>query len=111
MQPTCAKESSFPSQKFHSLDRHSSASYEGPAKAAHICPETIIFHAVSPAVPEAATRRVRSFARRLGWQLVIIDAGEFADQDYLDNPVNRCFYRKRNLYCLIAAKTSLPIVS
>lgn len=79
--------------------------------AAHTCPETILFHAVSPAVPAAATSRVRAFARRLGWQLVVIDAGEFADQDYLNNPVNRCFYCKRSLYCRIAAKTSLPIVS
>lgn len=57
-----------------------------------------MFHAVSPAVPPEATQRVRDVAAAEGWDLTVMDAGEFADPDYLRNPVNRCFYCKTNLY-------------
>ena len=55
-------------------------------------------HAVSPAVPAAATIRVHEFAAREGWQLTEVDAGEFDDPGYRANPVDRCFYCKSNLY-------------
>jgi uncharacterized protein len=55
-------------------------------------------HAISPAVPAAATARVRDHAARLGWSLSEVDAGEFNDPRYRANPVNRCFYCKSNLY-------------
>ncbi|WP_088560244.1 adenine nucleotide alpha-hydrolase family protein [Arboricoccus pini] len=64
---------------------------------------TLMVHAVSAAVPGEATRRVEVYAARWGWTLRLIDAGEFADPDYLRNPVNRCFFCKRNLYGAIAA--------
>jgi uncharacterized protein len=68
-------------------------------------------HAVSPAVPPEASARVRTYASRQGWRLEIIDAGEFADPDYLRNPANRCFFCKTNLYGTIAARTEATIVS
>ncbi len=55
-------------------------------------------HAFSPAVPAAATIRVRDFAAREGWQLTEVDAGEFGDPHYRANPINRCFFCKSNLY-------------
>jgi uncharacterized protein len=55
-------------------------------------------HAVSPAVPAAATARAKQFARDSGLTLRIIDAGEFADASYRANPVNRCYFCKNNLY-------------
>lgn len=55
-------------------------------------------HAVSPAVPQAATARVRALAGDQGWHLSVVEAGEFSDARYLANPVNRCFYCKTNLY-------------
>ena len=55
-------------------------------------------HAVSPAVPPAATDRVRARAAAEGWSLEVVDAGEFADERYRANPVNRCFFCKSNLY-------------
>lgn len=70
-----------------------------------------VFHAVSPAVPEEATDRVKSLSKEQGWRLRIIDAGEFADGDYRANPVNRCFYCKTNLYGAIAPLTQAQIVS
>ena len=70
-----------------------------------------MFHAVSPAVPDEATDRVKGLAKQQGWQLRIIDAGEFADTDYRANPVNRCFFCKINLYGAIAPLTDAQIVS
>ena len=42
-------------------------------------------HAVSPAVPADATERVERYARREGWRLVRIDAGELLDARYVAN--------------------------
>ena len=57
-----------------------------------------MIHAVSPAVPEAATARVSTLAEAEGWALRLVDAGEFGDAAYRANPANRCFYCKSNLY-------------
>jgi uncharacterized protein len=70
-----------------------------------------IYHAVSPAVPVAATRRVRDLAEAEGWRLRIIDAGEFSEPKYRSNPVNRCYFCKKNLYGMIARMTHDQIVS
>ncbi len=70
-----------------------------------------MYHAVSPAVPAEATQRVRDVAAREGWQLSVIEAGEFADADYRSNPVNRCFYCKTNLYGAITPLTSAQVVA
>lgn len=59
-------------------------------------------HAVSPAVPEAATARVHEFARDRDLTLRIVDAGEFADPSYRANPVNRCYFCKSSLYGTLA---------
>lgn len=74
-------------------------------------PAARMFHAVSPAVPTEATARVRRFARRENWSLDVLDAGEFRDDRYRDNPVDRCFYCKTNLYGAIARRTHTPILS
>ena len=73
--------------------------------------KALMVHAVSPAVPGEATRRTEAEARRQGWPLLVVDAGEFADPDYRANPVNRCFFCKINLYGTIAARTHRPIMS
>lgn len=70
-----------------------------------------MFHAISPAVPEAATARVKAHAEAAGWRLNIIGAGEFDDPDYLKNPVNRCYFCKSNLYTRIRAATDAVICS
>lgn len=70
-----------------------------------------MFHAISPAVPEAATERVRTMAATHGWRLRIVEANEFDDVDYLANPVDRCFYCKRDLYGAIRELTSSTILS
>tara|TARA_R110000737_G_scaffold334959_2_gene353453 strand:- start:2753 stop:3538 length:786 start_codon:yes stop_codon:yes gene_type:complete len=75
-------------------------------------------HAVSPAVPAAATERVRAFAADRDILLKIVDAGEFADPSYRSNPLNRCYFCKSNLYGtlsqmgdVVAAGTNLDDLS
>jgi pyridinium-3,5-biscarboxylic acid mononucleotide sulfurtransferase len=70
-----------------------------------------VFHAVSPAVPEEATERVKRLANDQGWRLRIVDAREFADESYLANPVDRCFFCKTNLYGCIARHSDAQILS
>lgn len=67
--------------------------------AHRLAPETtLIAHALSPAVPEEATARVRSWAEQEGWHLQLVRSGEFDSADYLSNPVNRCYHCKSHLY-------------
>jgi uncharacterized protein len=70
-----------------------------------------VFHAVSPAVPEEATARVKWLAADQGWRLRIVDAREFADESYVANPVDRCFFCKTNLYGCIARHSDAQILS
>lgn len=72
---------------------------------------TLVVHAVSPAVPEEATARVRAEGAREGWTLRVIEAGEFADPAYRANPVNRCFFCKTNLYGAVRRVTDRQILS
>jgi uncharacterized protein len=78
---------------------------------AHFGSSATFFHALSPAVPGAATDRVKAHAAQGGWQLTCFDAGEFADPRYRSNPVNRCYYCKSNLYDRIAAQSDALIFS
>ena len=57
-----------------------------------------VAHAISPAVPPEATERVRALTVAEGWALSIVQSGEFTDENYLSNPVNRCYFCKSNLY-------------
>ena len=71
----------------------------------------VMYHAVSPAVPNEATQRTQALAEREGWALQVIDAGEFDNADYMRNPVNRCFFCKASLYGSIRPHTAAQIVS
>lgn len=64
---------------------------------------TVVVHAIGPAVPAAATERVRDWASREGWNLQLLDAGEYADPRYRANPSDRCYYCKAHLYDALAA--------
>lgn len=70
-----------------------------------------VFHALSPAVPADATARVRRHAEAEDWRLEVINAGEMRNSRYLENPVNRCFFCKTNLYSRIAGLTEQIIAS
>lgn len=68
-------------------------------------------HAVSPAVPPEATALVKHYAQKAGWNLSIVDAGEYNDPRYKENPVNRCYFCKTNLYARIGEVTGRLIAS
>lgn len=61
-----------------------------------------VTHAISPAVPPEATERVRAQASLHGWQVRTVQTGEFDDERYLANPVDRCFHCKSHLYSTLA---------
>jgi uncharacterized protein len=65
---------------------------------AHAPGRVTVAHAVSPAVPPEATARVRALAEAKGWTLSVVQSGEFQDENYLSNPINRCYFCKSNLY-------------
>ncbi len=73
--------------------------------------DVAMFHAVSPAVPSSATARVKAYAAAEGWALTVLDAGEFADERYMANPSNRCFFCKSNLYGTLASATDRQLLS
>lgn len=57
-----------------------------------------ICHASSHAVPATARALIERQAHVEGWQLSILETGEFGDENYRRNPVNRCYFCKSNLY-------------
>jgi uncharacterized protein len=70
-----------------------------------------MFHAVSAAVPVAATERVRALAEQEAWTLHLIRPGELERPDYVANPVDRCLHCKRALYTTILPHTRSQVVS
>lgn len=81
------------------------------AFVAHRTINVEVIHSVSPAVPKDATALVEEYAKREGWHLTMVESGEFQDENYLSNPVNRCFFCKENLYDRIGGTTKLRIAS
>ncbi|MEO8751564.1 MAG: adenine nucleotide alpha hydrolase [Casimicrobiaceae bacterium] len=77
----------------------------------HARARATMYHATGPAVPVAARERVEAHAAWHGWPLVLIDAGEQADERYRANPVDRCYFCKSNLYARIAGMTTETIAS
>ncbi len=73
--------------------------------------QTTLFHALSPAVPAASTARVWRVGNAEAWRLRMIDAGEFRDQAYLDNPYRRCYHCKSRLYATLAMRGDGIILS
>ena len=70
-----------------------------------------IAHAIGPAVPIEATKRVKKLAKEFNWNLNIINTNEINDPRYRANPINRCFFCKENLYSTIKSYTKGIIFS
>ena len=70
-----------------------------------------MYHAVSAAVPPAATARLQAYAKREEWDLTLVDAGEMRDERYLANPANRCFFCKADLYGTLSAESTRQLLS
>ncbi len=52
----------------------------------------------SPSLPRLELAEARSVAERFGFPLEILRTGEFADPDYAQNPPNRCYFCKHELF-------------
>ncbi|MHC5109252.1 MAG: ATP-dependent sacrificial sulfur transferase LarE, partial [Planctomycetota bacterium] len=52
----------------------------------------------SASVPRAELEQARKLADDLGVRHVFIETDEFSNEDYLSNPVNRCYFCKTTLY-------------
>ena len=59
---------------------------------------------VSPTTPAEDVAEARALAARLGVRHVLVDANELAIAGYAENPVNRCYFCKDNLFTLCAAE-------
>lgn len=54
--------------------------------------------AVSPSLPAGELEAAEALARQIGIRHVILRTEEFANPDYVRNPVNRCYFCKTELY-------------
>lgn len=93
------------------VDSMTLAAFAHRLQADGIMASVEMIHAVSPAVPPAATERVRQRGAREGWRLTVTGTGEFDDVRYRDNPVDRCYFCKTNLYDRIRGLTPDTIAS
>jgi len=62
-------------------------------------------------VADRFTTHTARVSARAQAEAAVIDAGEFNDARYRENPLDRCYFCKTNLYAGIASSTSLPILS
>lgn len=62
--------------------------------------------ALSPALPASERAEAGALARELGVAHVLVDSHEIDDPRYAANPVNRCYYCKRELYALARREAS-----
>lgn len=56
--------------------------------------------ALSPSVPEEEVSAAREFTRALGIRHVFVDSQELTDARYAQNPIDRCYFCKTELYDL-----------
>jgi uncharacterized protein len=70
------------------------------AKAAQLaCGEAAVaVTAVSPSLAAGEKEEAEQLAARIGIRHLVVSTNEFSDQNYLKNPVNRCYFCKTELY-------------
>jgi pyridinium-3,5-biscarboxylic acid mononucleotide sulfurtransferase len=61
---------------------------------------------LSPTAPADDVAAARTFAAALGVEHVVVDADELAIPGYAENPVNRCYFCKDNLFALCLAEAA-----
>ncbi len=72
---------------------------------------TVIAHTVTPAVPGDGTARVADYAAQERWDLRIVRSGEFDDESYLANPIDRCYHCKSSLYDAVGELVTTPLAN
>jgi pyridinium-3,5-biscarboxylic acid mononucleotide sulfurtransferase len=59
--------------------------------------------AVSPSLPSGELEEAEALAKQIGIRHMILRTEEFANPDYVRNPVNRCYFCKTELYARMTA--------
>jgi uncharacterized protein len=69
-------------------------------KIAHMvmAEKAIALTASSPTAPPGELEAAKEFAKNLGCRHIILDSHEMANPSFAENPVNRCFFCKDELY-------------
>ena len=57
-----------------------------------------VYHGISSAVPSKLTKNLQTTAFKHDWNYKEFNLNEIDIDDYKKNPVDRCFYCKKNLY-------------
>jgi uncharacterized protein len=75
-------------------------------KAAHmtLAEQAIALTASSPTVPPGELGAAKSFAESLGCRHIVIDSNELNNPSFAQNPTNRCFFCKDELYRICRAE-------
>ncbi len=63
--------------------------------------------ATSPTIPAGELEAAKDFARELGCRHVIVDSHELANPAFTQNPANRCFFCKDELYRICRVQADL----
>ena len=84
-------------------------------KAAHMTlgARAVALTASSPTVPPGELEAAKNFAESLGCRHIVVDSHELSNPAFADNPVNRCFFCKDELYRLSRAeadKLGIPTI-
>ena len=75
-------------------------------KAAHLAigDRAIALTASSPTVPPGELEAAKAFANSLGCRHIVLDSHELTNPSFFQNPVNRCFFCKDELYRICRAE-------
>ena len=75
-------------------------------KVAHMVlgEQAIAFTASSPTAPPGELDAAKEFARALGCRHIVLDSHEMANPSFAQNPTNRCFFCKDELYRICRAQ-------
>src|SRR5574341_781947 len=75
-------------------------------KAAHLAigSRAVALTASSESVPPGELEAAKEFAQSLGCRHIVLDSHELANPSYAQNPVNRCFFCKDELYRICRAE-------
>jgi uncharacterized protein len=68
--------------------------------------EAVALTTVSPTNPEEDTMEAATLAAELGAEHVVVKVNELEIPNYRENPVNRCYFCKSNLYDIATAEAS-----
>jgi uncharacterized protein len=67
----------------------------------------IALTAISPTVPPGEFQAAKDFTRQLGCRHIVLDSNELANPSFAQNPSNRCFFCKDELYRLCRAQAEI----